>query len=323
MIDALPRIGSEGVRLRSFRDLKRDIKDLSRGTLDFGSFLSGYRKLRNPVELTVRSKCTHAHDENDPVLQARGCQNPNGKVKAIRRTHNLRVTMGRDQWQRVAMAGDLTAFASSYTGVSGAATATSATSLTNSGAAFPTGTGLSGAATGLAGHIVVATGTNIAYGVIVSNTATVLTIDQWYNPASATGAAQTTPAATTPYIILPNMGAANWVGLSTSSAAPAATDVLRTADGLFADGTSSGVATEQNANGLTRVFLQPTSTAGGYVFTNTWTYTGSTSVTINKAVCCNSKAVAGSLLFLETLISAAATVAANGDTIQLTWTITL
>ena len=310
--DLIPKVDVEsmkekllgvGTRLRNPRiHLKEDLNHLFSGVLDWRGFLSGYTLVRNPVEVVVRDK--------------------DGRIKAIRRSHNLRTTMGRDQLQRLQMFGNISANAT-YATVRGAATSTTATTLTNTGAAFPT-TG--GPNTGLQGQIVVAmsSGSACAYGVIMSNTATALTVDQWYDPTSATGAAATTPTGTCPYVILPTAGQAIWIGLSTNSAAAAAGDVLRTADGLFADGTTSAAATEQTTNGLSRVFVQPTFPGAGQIqLQNTWTYTGASSVTIAKVVLCNSKAAAGSLLLLETLLSATATVAANGDTIQVTWTINL
>ncbi len=347
--DFIPQLGEAAAPLRSFRKhFKEDFHQLRKGILDPKGFLNGYclprKLLSNPTELKIF---------DGPTLRKMGCKMVPEKIvdelgnverahwthegkkvdfndahwgkslKAVRRSFNLRVTMGRDQWQRGLMFGNITANASSYTGATGAATATTATSLTNSGAAFPT-TG--GPNTGLQGQVVVAMAAGVTgvFGVICSNTATALTIDQWTNPASATGAAGSTPGATTEYLVLPWNSFALWVGLSTNSSAAAAGDVLRTADGLFSDGTTGNTATEQNANGLVRTFIQPTFPGAGQIqLQNTWTYTSSSSVTIAKGVLCNTKPVANSLLILETLTSATATVTANGDTIQLTWTINL
>jgi hypothetical protein len=284
--------------------LAEDLRNVRAGILDPRGFVSGYLPQRHSVELVIRSA--------------------EGQLRAIRRSHNLRVTQGRDSWQRILMFGDITANATSYTGASGAATATSATSLTNSGAVFPTSGG--GGVGGLVGHTVVsmAAGVPAVYGTIMSNTATVLTIDQWTSVSSATGAAGTTPTATAEYWVMPGPAFALWIGLSTSTAAAAAGDVLRSADGLFADGTTGAAATEQNASGLVRTYVPPTFPSPGNIqLQNTWTYTSSGAITLGKVVLCNSKPVVGSLLILETLLSATATVTANGDTVQVTWTVTL
>lgn len=287
--------------LRNHEDhIKEDIEMFAAGVLDLGSMISGYRPSEHPVEVVFR------HED--------------GSVYAVRRQSNLQVDDGRNGLERGALFSDIAAN-SAFATITGTATATSATSLTNTGAAFPTSGGLNGS---LQGHIVWAVNgtTGLVYGVIMSNTATVLTVDQWYNPASTTGAAGTTPASTALYAITPGMGVANWIGLSTDATAPAAADVLRTADGLFANGTSGAAATEQTANGLARTFVLPTFPATHQTqLQNTWTYTGSSAVTIAKVILANSKAAAGSKLHLETLLSATATVSANGDSIQVTWTV--
>lgn len=339
MVDKIPDLGGSGVRLRSgLNHVIEDLVLMSKGVLDPRSAISGHMLVKNPVEISVfdgkklarlggklvtdvgNSSGKRAHWEyrgaqlnfDEPAWKA--------ALRSVSRSKNLRVTMGRDQWQRLLMFGNITANATSYTGVSGAATSTSATSLTNTGAAFPT-TG--GPNTGLQGQIVVCPVAGV-YGTITANTATALTVDQWTSFASATGAAGSTPAATAVYAVLPWAGTALWAGLSTNAAAAAAGDVLRSADGLFADGTTGAAATEQNANGLVRTFIPPTFPSPGQItLANTWTYTGSSSVAITKAVLCNTKPVVGSLLVLETLTNATATLSANGDTVALSWVISL
>lgn len=252
------------------------------------------------------------------------------------KTHNLRLNVGRDQQQRIAMFGDfgtgLNALAAT-----GTATAATATTYTAAASSFPTATSAAGNA-GLQGHLVFVADSiasfafvNPVIGVILSNTATVLTIDQW-SAVPITGAVGTTPTTTAAApLILPSLAAMRWAGLSTSAAAAAATDVTRTTDGLWGDGTGGGAATEQTANGLARAYIghgsstAPTiSGAGNYTFAHTWTYSGSSLVTIPKIVLFNSAAGAGTIPMLETLLSAQATVNANGDTIVLSsWSITL
>ncbi len=342
MLDVFPPLGGDGIRLRNFSHAAEDLNLLRKGILDPRGFLSGYTKQKNPVEVRVydgnKLARMGAKLIDEKIVDGLGnverahwryrservdfCDPRwNKALKAVRRNHNLRTTMGRDQWQRLLMFGNITANATGYTGVSGSATSTSSTSLTNTGAAFPTSGGPNAS---LQGQVVICPVVG-CYGVIMSNTATALTVDQWTSLTSATGAAGSTPASTAVYAVTPWAGIATWIGLSTNSAAAAAGDVLRTADGLFGDGTTSATATEQTANGLARTFVQPTfPSPGNIAFTTTFTYTGSSSVTIAKAVLCNSKAAAGSLLVLETLLSATATVAANGDSIAInTWAISL
>src|SRR4051812_39940620 len=90
--------------------------------------------------------------------------------------------------------------------VASTATGSSATSITVSGAPFTASSGGPPATpgTGHVGHVV-ASGTTTAvntYGVILSSSTTVLTVDQWHTPATPETAA-TTPATTAPLIVLP------------------------------------------------------------------------------------------------------------------------
>ena len=321
---------------RNVQHVREDLNLLRHGVLDFGSFRSGYRYQINPVEakttrlvadpsrvhpdLLVKDKSLFSEPEMWRGVMVDAAFGGRQRVlREVRRSHNLRVNQGRDLLNRGQMLGDISANAT-FTAVTGQSSAASATSLTVP-TGLPTTGGLSGS---LQGHIVwAANGTSgLVYGVILSNTATVITVDQWYNPTSATGAAGTTPAAISNFCVTPAFGMALYIGLSTASAAAAAGDVLRTADGLFADGTATGVATEQTANGLARTFTQPTFPAGGQSqLQRTFTYTGSTLVTIPKVILANSLAAAGSLLFLETLLNAQFSVNTNGDNAQITWTI--
>ncbi len=333
------------------RSVSEDIGFLARGILDPASFVAGYRRYLDPVEVRTTSLVpdgarVHPRDLvqdprafTQPVLVGKewrdGAYGMQRRVwREIRRTHNLRLNVGRDQFQRIATFGDI---GTSLNGLAATGTATTPTATTWTGAAasFPTATSGAGNA-GLQGKMVFVANavsadafTNPVVGVVLSNTATVLTVDQWYS-VPITGAVGTTPAAASAAFVLPGGAPMWWVALSTSTSTPAATDVTRSADGLWGDGTSSGTATEQTTNGLSRAYAgsggatQPTFPgAGQEEFLHTWTYTGAVSVTIGKVVLFNAAAGAGNIPMLETLLNATATVAANGDTIQLNgWTIT-
>lgn len=289
--------------LRSTEDhIKEDLQLFAAGVLDLHSMLNSYKPHAHPVEVVFR----HA----------------DGKVYAVRRQGNLQVDQGRNLTERGALFADIAAN-TAFAAIKGAATASSATSLTVP-TGLPTSGGLSGS---LQGRIVYALPNNSGvgssvYGVIVSNTATVITVDQWYDPTSTAGAAGATPNATANFIIGPNFGNTNWMGLSTDTTTPAAADVLRSADGLFGNGGAASTATEQTGSGLARAFVLPTFPATHQTqLQQTFTYTGAVSVTIAKVILANSKAAAGSLLNLDTLLAATATVSASGDSIQVTWTI--
>lgn len=337
------------VALRNGRNLPEDLVHLIGGRLDPRSFISGFRKLLNPVEVRTTSLIPDGQKVNrrelvtDPraFSEGQGVWDPKDRVwrdpafgmqrrvwREIRRTHNTRLNVGRDQIQRIGTFGDV---GSSLNGLLAAYTGTTATTLTGS-SGLPTATSAAGNA-GLQGHVVYVQNSTIAnsvIGVILSNTATAITVDQWY-ALPLTGAAGTTPTnAAGNAFVLPGGSWPWWVALSTSSAAAAAADVTRTADGLWGDGTSGGAATEQTTNGLARAYVgqgggtAPTIPGAGQIADNhTWTYTGSSLVTIPKVVMFNSLAAAGTIPMLETLLNAQATVNTNGDTIQLaSWTIT-
>jgi hypothetical protein len=99
-------------------------------------------------------------------------------------------------------------------GITGTASAISATTLTSTGftasVAGPPDTG------GHVGHIVVAGAASpFVYGVILSNSTTVLTVDQWHS-MTAPETVGSTPGSTTPFCILPGGAPAFYMGISTS-----------------------------------------------------------------------------------------------------------
>jgi hypothetical protein len=357
--DLLPKIEEESPNLIQLRSRSKHyridkwLKD--RGIIDPIGFENGFKPARNPVEVTITTLVSEGEkfdkrllvkdplNFTDPVQVNgiwldRAFNMQRRKLVAIRRTKNLRVTMGRDQWQRALMMGDVGG-SGVGNGVAGALTAATGTTATPAGGGLTTA-GQSSGNTGLQGKIIFVGPNNsgvgsAVFGIIVSNTATVITVDQWY-AIPVTGAAGTAPNATGNYVILPGMSWSAWVGLSTSVAAALAGDVLRTADGLFGDGTTGAAATEtvsgtgggSGAN-LARAYCgqgggtAPTYGSGTYILDHTWTYNGAGAITLAKVVMCNTLAAAGSLLFLETLLSASGTVTASGDTIRVTWTVTL
>jgi hypothetical protein len=90
-----------------------------------------------------------------------------------------KVNVGQDKQAR------LLAGTGTIAGTSGTATSTTATSLTNTGASWTVN--------GWAGRYIFAAN---RVGVVISNTATVATIDLWRDPATPTGAAGSTPSGT-------------------------------------------------------------------------------------------------------------------------------
>ena len=148
------------------------------------------------------------------------------------------------------------------------------------------------------------------WGVVKSNTnATppVVTIDQWYTPASPGGAAASTPSAGR-YHVNPGMVPAQFMAITTDTGAPSASDTTLTS--------------EETTNGLARAYATYAhTTAGGTAtLTKTFTYTGSTSKTLHKIGIF--QGVTGTIMFFETVLSADAIVATNGDQVTVTETVT-
>lgn len=192
----------------------------------------------------------------------------------------------------------------SQTGFAGTATASTTTSLTSTGFV----------ASAYIGQIVLAgsTAANFAYGVIVSNTTTVLTVDRWYSPASPGGAAPTAPTSTAPFVILPGGAPAMYTALTANSTAPGAGDTTLTGEITTAGG------------GLVRKMSTFAHTTGAASYTLTTTYTANGSdtlpVTIAKVGVFNS--IVSGLMVFETLLSATATLSASGDALTVTHTVT-
>lgn len=202
----------------------------------------------------------------------------------------MKVNSGNDA-QALQMASQL--------GFTGTSTGVTATTLTSSGFT----------ASAYIGQVVV---TGATYGVIVSNTTTVLTVDRWYNPANPGGAAATTPGTGT-FVIVPGGAPAFFTALTTNATAPAATDTT-----LATEITTAG-------GGLIRKSSTYAHTGGAnsYTLTTTFTVNGSDTglpVTIAKIGVFNSL-TSGTMVF-ETLLSATATLSAVGDALTTTHTVT-
>jgi hypothetical protein len=347
---------SGGVRLRNpldARGVREDLALARRGALDVRSLIAGYRRQSNPVEVRTTSLVPDWADVDPRHLatDSRLFAEPifDGKVwrdrafggqrrilREVRRTHNIYLRLGRDRMVIPTMFGD-TGLAA-LTGQVIAYTGTTATTLTGA-SGLSTATQTSGNS-GLQGHVIFVPNSTVAnsvFGVIVSNTATAITVDQWY-AIPVTGAAGTTPtsAAGTAYLIPGASMWFPWIALSTDATAPAAGD---------AEPAGATFTGEQTANGLERAYVgygstqhgsgsgsntNPVWTLGGtgaststVALACTWGYTTTGAVTLNKVLLYNAKSATGNLITFETLLSASATVSASGDTLQVTWTFTV
>lgn len=172
-----------------------------------------------------------------------------------------------------------------------------------------------GAANVWTGYTVVAGGGVsgvMAYGTIISNTATALTVDKWYSATSPTGAAIGPPAVNTSFIIIPGNASA-WYMAITASASIAQTD--------------TALASEQTTNGLGRApatfahTFSTTTANSSYTLANTFTYTGTGALTLQSIGIFD--ALTGGVPLFTTALSATATVTASGDSVTCTDTITM
>jgi hypothetical protein len=222
--------------------------------------------------------------------------------------------IGKDMVAR-AVGGDTVGFV-------GTATASSATSLTDSGASFPASSGGPPANGGLVGHIVIAgsTGANLTYGVVISNTSTVLTIDQWHSPTAPETVAST-PSATAPYMVLVGGAPAFYMGITTNATAFNAADTTLASELWFSGG------------GLRRRLASWAHTNGTSTYTVSNTFTANGSDTLPQAIAkigifqhfvntTVSTSNSGVMLF-ETVLSSTATLSASGDNVAITDTVTI
>lgn len=187
-------------------------------------------------------------------------------------------------------------------GISGTASATTATTLTT--------TGLTASA--YIGQMVVA---GTVYGVIVSNTTTVITVERWVNPATPGGAAGSTPSSTTTFSIVPGQAPAAFMALTANNGAPASGDTALTGEITTAGG------------GLIRKLCSFAHTSGTATYTEAATFTANGSdslpVTLAKAGMFPTLTGATGIMVFETLMSATATMTVSGDQVTNTQTVTI
>src|SRR4051812_37774023 len=125
-----------------------------------------------------------------------------------------------------------------------------------------------------------------------------------------------------------NAGANYWntqlFSTSPQASARTANRMAITTDAAIAAVTDTTLATEETANGLGRtgqLTVSHSNNATTSTFTNTFTYTGSSSKVIAKVGLFDDTFGNGGNLVLETVLSSTATVNANGDAITITWSI--
>lgn len=234
-----------------------------------------------------------------------------GKLKNAYVRHNLTTDTAsgytnRRDWQSKAMGGGT--WPGSTTTLAGSATATTATSLTNSGASFPTsGQGLAGAIVAAGPRGTSSSGEVPVFGVIVSNTGTALTIDQWYS--AGTMAVGTTPNATCTYQVLPGQMPAVFLAVTSDATSPTSADTTLTS--------------EATTNGFARAVGTYAHTAAATTYTLTKVFTASGTLTVNKeAVFGAANTTAGGVMPFESAEPSPPTLV-SGDTLTQVVTVTI
>lgn len=157
-----------------------------------------------------------------------------------------------------------------------------------------------------AGQYVVA---GSVYGVILSNTPTVLTIDKWYQPNDPAGAAGTPPASASAYSITPGGAPGWWIGVSTASASPNAADTTLVGEMTGANGLARALASYAHTTSMTT-----------YTLVNTFTSVDSVTRSIEKIGVFN--ASNGGTLVFETAVTSPPPLA-TGDAVTITETVTI
>jgi hypothetical protein len=218
---------------------------------------------------------------------------PDGSIEDLGVSNNLLTTVGRDLIADGMGAAGPTAAANVATG-------SSATSLTDSGEAWTTDR--------YKGWTVVAeeTTNTPVLGNIGSNTGTVLTIDSWKNSDDSAG---TTPGSTANYFILPTCRP-RFMALTTDSGAASAASTTLTSE-ITTNGGSRALATYAH-----------TASTSTLTLTKAYSISGTLTAIHRGGLFTASNTTAAGILVFETVLNQDATVG-NGDTLTVTWTITL
>jgi hypothetical protein len=153
--------------------------------------------------------------------------------------------------------------------------------------------------------------TRIAYGVIITNTATMLTIDQWYDPNTIGGVAAVVPTFTSAFVIAMGGAPAFWMALSNDTVPPTTTDAQLVSE-LTDTGLARAVATYAHSTGVNT-----------YTLTKTFTESLNTTRIIQKVGIVNTATnFANQLMLFETAVPSPPTLVQN-DQLTVTETVTI
>lgn len=225
--------------------------------------------------------------------------------------------LGRDSVAR-SVGGDTTG----ATGT-GANVTYTATAMTDTGAAFTASSGGPPENGGLVGHVIVS---GSVYGVVLRNTATVVTVDFWHS-ATAPETVGTTPSANATYIIVPGGFPHYWMGISVATRAYAAADNFLSNDGstiselwFSGGGLRRQLAAWSHTNGTATYQVAKTFTANG---SDTLPQTIAKVGLFQHGVTAAPTTTTTGVMLFNTLLSATAVLSAVGDSVAITDTVTI
>lgn len=232
-------------------------------------------------------------------------RHPDGGIKDCGVSKNLLTNIGRDWWAQS------WGFIGAGATTASPASATSSTSVTVTGTPL-TASNLGTPQLGVAGMRVWMPVTGITtapvYGNIISNTTSVITIDQWWTAADGTG---TTPASTNALHIAPGgIAAARFIALTTNSSAASASNTTLTSE-ITTAGCGRALGTYAHTYGASTLTL-----------TKAFSVTGTLTAIHRAGLFAALSAAGADPMIYETVLNVDATVA-NGDTLTTTWTFTL
>ena len=233
--------------------------------------------MSNPLDLLIHS---YAPSKPFTSIWQGIVRDKDGLVKHVGAPHrNLRVNAGSD-WQAQVMEGGPT----NNVAQRAATSISTTTTLNDTGAAFPTSANITGVTGGLVGRFIAVgpnssgTGSTV-YGVIVTNAATLVTVDRWV-AAGSPFAAGTTPNGTAQYQVLPGNAPSWFMALSTTVQSGAAGDTV--------------LAGELTSGGFARApFTTLTHTLATTSYSLANTFTASATQTINSEALFNASGAAG------------------------------
>lgn len=180
-------------------------------------------------------------------------------------------------------------------------------------ATSPTSTGFTCSGLTASAHVGHLVTLGAVWGVITANTATTVTVDQWYTPGTYAGGAATPSAGT--YIILPAAAPAIFMAIAaTGGHTPVASDTT-----LLSEGTTAGSGMLRKA-----ATYAHTTSATSYTMAATYTYTSTdngTTRAYDTIAMFDTLTPASGIMQFQTTMNFTASLSITGDAVTVTQTV--